>query len=72
MLSFCQLKRLKWKSPIAFTQVLGSPFGQLQEDTLLDSPSKTAGLLGVESTGQWWKPRGVELGQKYLGGAVHW
>lgn len=62
------LRRLEWKSPIAFTQVLGLPFGQLQEATLLDTPNKTAGLPGVGSSGQGWRLQGVELGQKYLGG----
>lgn len=68
---FMPPKRREWKSPITFTQVLGSPFGQLQEDTLLDPPNKTAGLPGMGSIGRWWRLQGIELGQKYLdGGSV--
>ena len=71
-LSFMPLKRIEWKSPIAFTQVSGLPFGQLEENTLLDPPNKTACLLGVWRTGQWWRLQGGELGQKYLGRCNVW
>lgn len=66
------LRRVEWKNPIAFTQLLCLPFGQLEEDTLLDPPTKTAWLPGVGGWGGGGGGRELSLDRNTEVDAVYW